>query len=224
AIIDLQLAEGIRLKNNSSISARAFQEADGGNLNIDAGFIVALPDGNNSILASAESGSGGNITINTQGLFAPNNLFSASSDFGIDGTVQINTPDIDLQRELEQSEIELLTTEQAVAGSCLARSNRQGSFTVNNDTGLPKSPDSNYSDIDSTLTGISSLPTTAKQPEATESSHAYGKRSDALRAGYANRQQNTSMLPAERMVKTENGRVFLVAAPQEPESLFCPKN
>jgi filamentous hemagglutinin family protein len=234
-IVDLQITDGIILKDNSSISAQAFQKADGGNLNIDAGFIVALPNGNNDILASAESGKGGNITINTQGLFAPNNSINASSELGIDGQIQINTPDINFQKELEQLELEILTAQEAIAGSCLAHSNRQGSFIVNNSARLPKSPDSNYSDIDSTLTGISSLPATAKQPEAVEES-------DALRAGYANRQPNVSMLPAETMVKTENGRVFLVAAPyakrdappgvnplgyplgQEPKSLLCPKN
>jgi filamentous hemagglutinin family protein len=212
-------ADSLQLDENSSVTATAENNGDGGNITINTNTLIAKK--NSQVTANAFAGRGGNIDINAEGLFlfdSPQNIFSASSELGIDGTIQINTPDIDLQRELEQSELELLTTQEAIAGSCLARSNRQGSFTVNNDTGLPKSPDSNYSDIDSTLTGISSLPTTAKQPEATESSHANGKRSEAVR------QSNTSMLPAERMVKTENGRVFLVAAPQKPESLFCPKN
>ncbi|MEN9567672.1 MAG: hypothetical protein RLZZ69_2868, partial [Cyanobacteriota bacterium] len=58
-IIDLQIAKGIVLKDNNSISASSFQKADSGNLNIGAGFVVALPNGNNKILASAESGRGG---------------------------------------------------------------------------------------------------------------------------------------------------------------------
>ncbi|MEN9519596.1 MAG: hypothetical protein RLZZ381_2184, partial [Cyanobacteriota bacterium] len=155
---------------------------------------------------------GGNLEINAEGLFlfdSRQNIFSASSELGIDGQVQINTPDLDLQKELEQSELEILTTEEAIANSCLARSNQQGSFTVNNSPGAPKSPDSNYSDTDFTLTGISSLPTTAKQPEAIESNY---------------QPSNTSMLPAEKMVETADGRIFLVAAPRKPESLFCPQN
>ncbi|MGL5077643.1 MAG: hypothetical protein ACRDBG_17705, partial [Waterburya sp.] len=225
--------DNLQIDENSSIAATANNNGDGGNITINTTSLIAKK--NSQVTANAFNGRGGNIDINAEGLFlfdSPQNIFSASSELGIDGTIQINTPDIDLQRELEQSELELPTTEEAVAGSCLARSNRQGSFTVNNDTGLPKSPNSNYSDIDSTLTGISSLPATAKQPEATEQSDAYGKPSDALRAGDWRSQQNTSMLPAERMVKTRDGKVFLVAAPyakryplgQEPESLFCPKN
>jgi filamentous hemagglutinin family protein len=203
-------ADSLQLDENSSVTATANNNGDGGNITINTTSLIAKK--NSEVTANAFNGRGGNLDINAEGLFlfdSPSNIFSASSELGIDGTIQINTPDIDLQRELEQSELELPTTEEAIAGSCLARSNQQGSFTVNNGTGLPKSPNSNYSDLDSTLTGISSLPQTAKQPEVIEKS---------------NRQLNTLMLPAERMVKTENGRVFLVAAPALPESLFCPKN
>jgi filamentous hemagglutinin family protein len=200
----------LQIDSGSQITATADNNGNGGNITINTTSLIAKK--NSQVTANAFNGRGGNLDINAEGLFlfdSPSNIFSASSELGIDGTIQINTPDIDLQRELEQSELELPTTEEAIAGSCLARSNQQGSFTVNNGTGLPKSPNSNYSDLDSTLTGISSLPQTAKQPEVIEKS---------------NRQLNTLMLPAERMVKTENGRVFLVAAPALPESLFCPKN
>jgi large exoprotein involved in heme utilization and adhesion len=222
--IDLD-TDNLQIDEGSQITAEAGNNGDGGNITINTNTLIAKK--NSQVAANAFAGRGGNIDINAEGLFlfdSPSNIFSASSELGIDGTIQINTPDIDLQRELEQSELELLTTEEAVAGSCLARSSQQGSFTVNNGGGLPQSPNSNYSDLDTTLTGMTFPPPTPKQPEARQQSDAYGKRSDALRAGYANRQLNTSMLPAERMVKTENGRVFLVAAPQKPESLFCPKN
>ena len=216
-IIDLQITDGIILKDNSSISAQAFQEADGGNLNIDAGFIVALPNGNNGILASAELGKGGNITINTQGLFAPNNSINASSELGIDGEIQINTPDINLQRELEQSELEILTAEQAIASSCLARGNQQASFTIGSNGGLPKSSSSNYSDANFSLTGVGSLPAIPEKVVPTQ------------------RNQNQALIPAEKMVETEDGRIFLVTAPyakryttklqrkkkKKAKSLFC---
>ncbi|MEO0014772.1 MAG: hypothetical protein RLZZ535_3161, partial [Cyanobacteriota bacterium] len=233
-------ADRLLLDENSQITATAENNGDGGNVVINTTSLIAKK--NSQVTANAFGGRGGNINIDAEGLFlfdSLSNIFSASSELGIDGEIQINTPDINFQKELEQSELEILTVEQAIAGSCLARSNRQGSFTVNNSARLPKSPESNYSDIDSTLTGISSLPATAKQPKAVEES---------------DRQPNVSMLPAERMVKTENGRVFLVAAPyakrlyhkgtmsegvlkdtashipfrdplgQGPKFLFCPKN
>jgi filamentous hemagglutinin family protein len=206
---NLQIDEG------SQITAEAGNNGDGGNININTNTLIAKK--NSQVTANAFNGTGGNLEINAEGLFlfdSRQNIFSASSELGIDGTIKINTPDLDLQKELEQSKLEILTTEEAIASSCLARSNQQGSFTVNNSPGLPKSPDSNYSDTDFTLTGMSSLPTTAKQPETIEPN---------------NQPSNTSILPAEKMVETKNGRIFLVAAPyrplgQDPESLFCPKN
>ena len=58
ANVDLIVADNIALRNNSFISAQAFNNADGGNLNIDTNFIVAFP-GDNDIVASAEQGQGG---------------------------------------------------------------------------------------------------------------------------------------------------------------------
>ena len=114
------------LRNDSSISARAFQEANGGNLNIDARFIIAFPDGNNDILASAEQGQGGNISINAESVFGieagtPNNLsndINASSNVsGLDGTINITTPDTNTAQraiELPTDVVELgETTQQA---------------------------------------------------------------------------------------------------------------
>jgi filamentous hemagglutinin family protein len=203
-------ADFLQLDENSSVTATANNNGDGGNITINTTSLIAKK--NSQITANAFNGRGGNLNINAEGLFlfdSPSNIFSASSELGIDGTIQINTPDIDLQRELEQSELEILTTEEAIASSCLARSNQQGSFTINNGSGMPKSPNSNYSDTDLTLTGMSSLPTTARQLEVIESN---------------NQQPRLSMLPAEKMVETSDGRIFLVAAPPKPESLFCPQN
>ena len=71
ANINLQLTEDLILRNKSLISARAFNKANGGNLEIDARFIVAFPsEGNgNDIIATAERGDGGNIEINAQEIF-----------------------------------------------------------------------------------------------------------------------------------------------------------
>jgi large exoprotein involved in heme utilization and adhesion len=209
---NLQLFEG------SQITAEAGNNGDGGNITINTNTLIAKK--NTQVTANAFDGRGGNLDINAKGLFlfdSPQNIFSASSELGIDGEIQINTPDLDLEKELEQSELEILTTEEAISSSCLARGKQQGSFTVNNSPGFPKSPDSNYSDLDSTLTGMRDLPTTVKQPEAIDSN---------------NQQPKPSMLPASKMVETPDGRIFLVAAPyakryplgQEPRSLVCPQN
>ena len=198
--------EGLELFDRGQISATAGEAGNGGNLSINTTFLIA--DENSEITANAFQGSGGNISIDAEGLFlfnSPENIFSASSELGIDGEIQIDTPEIDLQKELEQSELEILTAEQAIANSCLARSSQQGSFTINDNGGLPKNPNSNYSDADFSLTGVSRLTTTNQPSEIPENS----------------RQQNSSAIPAQKMVETRSGRIFLVAAPQKAESLYC---
>lgn len=208
--ITIEIADRLILNNNSTISARAFEDADGGNLDIDAEFIFASPNQNNDIIASADRGTGGNISITSQGIFgleerssiSDNNTndLDASSRLGIDGTVQINTPEVNLQKELEL-EGELISTEATIANSCLSRSSQQASFTVGGDARLPKSPDSDYSDLDFSLTGVGSLPLEQSEPPQSIS-------------------WQQMAIPAAKMVTTEDGRVFLVAAPQNAASLF----
>ena len=124
--IIIDAANDIVLRNNSSISAEAFNNADGGNLNIDTDFIIAFPNGNNDILASSEQGTGGNITINAQSLLGIQerplsdltNDINASSEFNLDGSIIINTLGIDpLQGavELPQNVVE---PEQTTAQVC----------------------------------------------------------------------------------------------------------
>ncbi|NJM62346.1 MAG: filamentous hemagglutinin, partial [Oscillatoriales cyanobacterium RU_3_3] len=67
--INLTVAEDITLEDNSFISARALNNADGGNLNINTNFVVAFPNQNNDIIANAQQGRGGNININAESIF-----------------------------------------------------------------------------------------------------------------------------------------------------------
>ncbi len=107
ANINLTVTEDITLQNNSFISARALENATGGNVTIDAkdGFILAFPNQDNDIVANASQGRGGNIEILTQAIFGleerastPPNLtndIDASSEFGLQGDFSLNTPDFD---------------------------------------------------------------------------------------------------------------------------------
>lgn len=206
-------AENLQIDGDSNITATADNNGDGGNVTINTTSLIAKK--NSQVTANAFGGRGGNINIDAEGVFlfdSPSNIFSASSELGIDGEIQINTPDINFQKELEQSELEILTAEQAIASSCLARSNQQASFTVGGNGGLPKNSDSNYSDANFSLTGVGSLPTIPEKAALT--------------------QRNLALIPAEKMVSTTDGRIFLVTAPyakryplgQKAQSLFCPKN
>ncbi len=100
--INLNIEDNLILKENSLISAQAINAANGGNVDIDANFIIAFPQQNNDILASAVFGDGGNITVNAEGIFGaverssrPPNLtndIDASSEFGTAGTVTLTFP------------------------------------------------------------------------------------------------------------------------------------
>ncbi|MDJ0572210.1 MAG: filamentous hemagglutinin N-terminal domain-containing protein [Pleurocapsa sp. MO_192.B19] len=112
ANINLTIAEDIIFENNSLISAIALENANGGNvtINADDGSIVAFPNQNNDIIANAEQGNGGKINITTQAIFGleerpstpPNqtNDIDASSEFGLSGTVAISDPEVEPNRGL----------------------------------------------------------------------------------------------------------------------------
>ena len=103
--IFLTIADNLTMRENSTISARATRDANGGNVNIDAEFIIAFPNQNNDIIASASQGRGGEINITTEGIFGleersstpenETNDIDASSQFGLDGEINITRPDVD---------------------------------------------------------------------------------------------------------------------------------
>jgi filamentous hemagglutinin family protein len=112
--LTLTLRDPLFLSRNSSISTTAGRltgAGNGGNININARFIIANPDQNSDITANAFAGNGGKIDITTQRVFGiefrdrPTDLtndITASSDRGISGTVLINTSGIDpIQRAAE---------------------------------------------------------------------------------------------------------------------------
>jgi filamentous hemagglutinin family protein len=109
--INLQVQDLLLMRHSSRISTTAGTAqagGNGGNIQIDARFIVAVPKENSDITANAFTGRGGNINITTQGIYGlefrprltPLSDITASSDFGVEGTVQINTPGVDPSRGL----------------------------------------------------------------------------------------------------------------------------
>ncbi|EDX76452.1 filamentous haemagglutinin family N-terminal domain protein [Coleofasciculus chthonoplastes PCC 7420] len=70
--IVLTIDDLLLLRRDSRISTNAGKDeerGDGGNIIIEAVFIVAVPNENSDITANAFEGQGGNVTITTQGLF-----------------------------------------------------------------------------------------------------------------------------------------------------------
>ncbi|MGK7893106.1 MAG: filamentous hemagglutinin N-terminal domain-containing protein [Xenococcus sp. (in: cyanobacteria)] len=205
--IDLNVDSNIELRNNSRITAQAFNNANGGNINIDTDFIIAFPNQNNDIIASAEEGQGGNINITAEALFGIEerplnditNDINASSEFGLDGNVSIVTPDI----KRFQTDIKLpdnpIEAEQTVAQAC--QGDRYGgissNLTVKGKGGISPTPiDPLYSDeilVDNQeLNILSNLQT--QYPDIKPIKTSIG-----------------DIYPARGIIKTVDGRIILTA-------------
>ena len=151
ANINLTVSDSLLMQNESLISAEAFDEANGGNINIDTGILTALPPEENNgsdIIASAKNGDGGNISINAQGIFRIDereakignrtNDIDASSQFGSSGEVQLNTFN-DPARGLVELPIDIVDVTK-LAEQDLCKASLGSSFIVTGRGGLPSPP------------------------------------------------------------------------------------
>lgn len=148
---DLEL---LQMRNGSLLSAEAIDNANGGNVTIDAanGFVIAAPNQNNNIVANAEQGNGGEIQITTQGIFGfeegrttPPNLtndIDASSQFGVQGTVTINQPNVDPSRGLTELPTDVIDLANQINQVCPTPtiSDQPSEFIVTGRGGLPPNP------------------------------------------------------------------------------------
>jgi filamentous hemagglutinin family protein len=210
--IDLQVAEDITLQENSFISAQAFNNANGGNLNIDARFIIAYPGNGvgNDLVATADAGKGGNINLNVEQLFGlqpgdaiernnnfiindTNNVDASSNIEGLGGNITINTSGVNPVQgttELPANTVELGETRQQ---ACQA--NRDGTakngLTIKGKGGVPPAPDLPLNSQSISINGEID-PTISTIPEPIETS--LGK-----------------IQPARGIKVTKDGRVTLTA-------------
>jgi large exoprotein involved in heme utilization and adhesion len=223
-------ARDIELRNSSLVSTSVAQSSGGGGgIKIHSGSFIALED--SDILANADEGPGGNITINSPVFLA--DLFSsgqatavgqnpgdfaqfrgngrvdisAKSRVGISGTTIF--PDFSfLQNSLAALSDNFVNPEQAIANSCLARRNAErGSFTVTGTDGLPQNPyESSGGRYD--LTEVQSLSPRETQPV---SSSIPKSQSSAI----TNRWKlGDPVQEAQGMTMTQQGRILLGTSPE----------
>jgi filamentous hemagglutinin family protein len=151
--INLQELDQLLLRRSSQISTTAGNNrngGNGGNISVDADFIIAIPSENSDITANAFQGNGGRVEIATQGLFGitPRAFLTdlsditASSQQGIQGVVAINTPDVDPSRGLTELPTDLNDTSQLIAQNCSTggQANELGEFIITGRGGLPPNP------------------------------------------------------------------------------------
>jgi filamentous hemagglutinin family protein len=153
--IDLNVSNLLLLRNGGQISATAGTanpqaSGNGGNIDINSRFIVAIPKENSDITANATQGRGGKININTQGIFGlkqqlkltPLSDITASSEVGLTGTIALNTPDNStIQNSLTQLPNTNIDTNKLLAQTCLIRKDDpQGTFYITGTGSLPNRP------------------------------------------------------------------------------------
>jgi large exoprotein involved in heme utilization and adhesion len=231
--IMLQVQDLLFLRRNSQISATAGITQDtgnGGNITINSpdGFVVAVPDENNDIVADAYIGKGGRVEITAQGIFGltarsltelesllgtaePNRLNPArlpSSDItaisrtnpSLSGVVTTNTLGIDPSKELVNLPIEPIDTQ--IAQGCEVDADvAQSKFIITGRGGLP--PNINQA-IDGDAVAVDLV---TPKPEQNNISNI---------SNLGNNTQTVSSTPeeiieAQGWIVTKNGQVILTA-------------
>lgn len=160
-------ARDIRLRDNSEITvtagsaenpvglppdvaafftAQVTGAGDGGNVIISTDNLVALE--NSDIIANAQEGRGGRVSITARGIFGtefraaqtPRSDITATSALGpqFSGIVEINTPDAEPASGLVALPASLIDPSQKIASGCAA--GRGNTFTVTGRGGLPEDP------------------------------------------------------------------------------------
>jgi len=139
--ITLQVPELLLMRRNSLISAEARGEGNSGNIGINTQFVIAIPEENSDIIASAFRG--GNIEITAQGIFGTEfrERLTPLSDITATGTVTFNLPDVDPNRGLLQLPTGLVDQTKLIDRSCNAGGAAlASSFIFTGRGGIPPSP------------------------------------------------------------------------------------
>ena len=219
AEINLQGLELLLMSNGSQISAQAFENANGGNVIINApeGFIIAIPDQNNDIIARAVEGRGGDINITIQNIFglevrsAGDNIsndIDASSEAGIDGEVTINFLGIDPNQDTSELPTGLATPE--LSQGCQASGNdASGQFIRTGRGGLTQNP---YEPLSSDGIEGDIYPAAQTIAEQTELSQSVATSETPIQ----------NLVEAQELIRTSEGRLMLtVNAPRFSSRHSC---
>ena len=189
--INLNIAKNITLNNNSLITARAFGDANGGNLTINTDFIIAYQNQNNGtgndLIATADRnrGEGGSITLNVLQVFglergnAVNPFFTnnindidASSDLresSDSGDVTINTSRINPVQGTTELPSNVIVPEETSQQACEANreSAAKNGLNITGKGGIVPDPKLPLESLNVSVNGESTSATVIPQPVKT---------------------------------------------------------
>ena len=164
------------LEGKTGIFANVSEDtlSTGGNIEIDSGFIIAFPNGNNDIIANARQGQGGNITIDApllgikeSSLSEETNDINASSDNSdLDGNIVIRSLDRDPVRQPRELQNNVIKIEQTTAQVCQSdrKAAAQNTFTIEGKGGVRPTPDSPLNSHDILLSDDGTTSGAIEQP------------------------------------------------------------
>ncbi|KAF3889846.1 MULTISPECIES: two-partner secretion domain-containing protein [Nostocales] len=232
--ITLQVQDILLLRRNSLISTTAGSAqagGDGGNININTNFIVAVSNENSDITANAFSGSGGNVKITAQSIFGleprsreqlqtllgtsqagdtdPSRLLSnditaiSQENPSLSGQITINTPDVDPSKMLVELPMDIVDVSGLIRQDLCVAADRGSKFTITGRGGLPPSPHETLNPD----AGWEDWRIVQPQAlsEKTESARNYQPNSKEL--------QPINIIEAQGWVMSANGTVVLTAQP-----------
>ncbi|WP_432809938.1 filamentous hemagglutinin N-terminal domain-containing protein [Pantanalinema sp. GBBB05] len=209
--ITLQVPGILLLRRQSQISTTAGTigaGGDGGNIQINAGFVIASELENSDITANAFLGRGGRVDITTQGIFGiqfrprltPFSDITASSEFGVAGVVSITTPNLDPTQGLADLPTNPVDASQLVTQSCASGGSslatKQGEFIITGRGGLPVDPGDTLSNP-STWQDLRPLPLTVSQRS---------------RSNPAKNSDPEAIVEAQGWITQPDGQVVLIAS------------
>ena len=221
--INLQVSDLLLLRRNSKIVTDAGTQqfgGDGGNIDINSKFIVALPQEDSDITANAFSGFGGRVDIETNGIFGifpqdnPTQFsdITASSELGVSGEVNIDRPDIDPSTGLIELPQNLVDVSQQIARSCTPEGNQNNSsFISTGRGGLPQSPNQPLQNT-AVITNWIDLPPQTRDRERTTNKLSQTPVTKI----------EPKIVEAQKIVVDKNGDTFLVA--ESPQSFSYSSN
>jgi filamentous hemagglutinin family protein len=222
--IILNVKDILSLRGGSFISAKATGNGSGGNIRINAkdGFVVASPENNNDIIATAQAGKDGNININARAIYGfdesrlqanlspeerdnllnnkTNDINSTSNNSpSNDRTLNINTQNLDTGERFSEN---LIEPQQVTSQACSASATTAegvNSFTIIGRGGMPDDPTKPLNSI-----------AIAGDLGAEEQ----GKQTEAMNLASKNKTFSSDEIrPARGMTVNEKGQVVLTAYP-----------
>jgi large exoprotein involved in heme utilization and adhesion len=217
--ITLPIQDLLILRNGSQISTTAGSDrtgGNGGNIEIDTLFLIAVPLENSDITANAFEGRGGRVDIiNSQGIFgieerARQTDFSditASSELGLQGTVEIDNPNTDPSRTLVNLPVQPLETQ--VVQACQPGNNQeQSEFIITGRGGLPPTPQEELGTDSTGIDWVSLNPDVASQGNTEQTQENISNPSSIEVNNTTTSQQ---IVEAQGMVVGSNGKIVLTA-------------